>query len=581
MRCLITTVKQSVKGGEIRKPRSLDCIELSIGRGADQILHVPDMQAALEHARIRPAGKKKFRLQALTPAGILHNDRRVQRALVKPGDELQIAGTRIVLLAPDAAHDLAADIHLPDDAATATGAPPARSVLRGKLTRRRLSWLLFLLVLLIGMGLPLLGFYVPELRATLRDSPVPDDSLWLAGPLSSAHQYFGSDCNVCHQQAFRPASDETCKTCHTDAHPHARITDQSQPELAAEDCESCHREHNGDIGIIPRNQSLCSDCHQESMGHSGQTDTLAAVSDFGVDHPQFKASLIRFDATGVAETERVALDAEGLREESMLTFPHDAHLDPAGIEAPDGEVVMECIDCHRTDAGGRLMAPINFENHCGACHQLNFDPSHPDRMVPHGKPAEVVDVLTEFYSELGLRGAGREVEIDPLESSDPAQVLMWARRQALRTGDALFQDRACGECHQVSRQDSENRVSWEVEPARVAGIWFPKAQFDHASHTAMKCLDCHAALDSDSSEDVLLPGIETCRECHAGEQSENRLASACISCHRFHNPEPMAPAAALGANSGVLYLWDRPDVERIIRQRRGPETRRRRPGQDH
>jgi hypothetical protein len=33
-----------------------------------------------------------------------------------------------------------------------------------------------------------------------------------------------------------------------------------------------------------------------------------------------------------------------------------------------------------------------------------------------------------------------------------------------------------------------------------------------------------------------MPKIESCQTCHGGEDSENKLHSECIDCHRFHNP---------------------------------------------
>ena len=37
-------------------------------------------------------------------------------------------------------------------------------------------------------------------------------------------------------------------------------------------------------------------------------------------------------------------------------------------------------------------------------------------------------------------------------------------------------------------------------------------------------------------EDVLMPGIAICRDCHGGQHAENLLQSTCIDCHQFHLP---------------------------------------------
>ena len=54
-------------------------------------------------------------------------------------------------------------------------------------------------------------------------------------------------------------------------------------------------------------------------------------------------------------------------------------------------------------------------------------------------------------------------------------------------------------------------------------------------HETMECADCHDASKSEDSMDVLIPGIENCRQCHAGTESvTNRLESTCVDCHGFH-----------------------------------------------
>jgi predicted CXXCH cytochrome family protein len=142
----------------------------------------------------------------------------------------------------------------------------------------------------------------------------------------------------------------------------------------------------------------------------------------------------------------------------------------------------------------------------------------------------------------------------------------------------------------VQREDFANRTEWQVLPARVAGTWFPEANFTHGRHTAMECVDCHDAPASTESNDVLMPGVDSCRDCHGGESAENQLQSTCIACHKFHSPKPEPAPRVTSFNrrdfflpdeapSGTLYIRDRPDVEAAAREREEPATRRRRPGE--
>jgi predicted CXXCH cytochrome family protein len=73
-----------------------------------------------------------------------------------------------------------------------------------------------------------------------------------------------------------------------------------------------------------------------------------------------------------------------------------------------------------------------------------------------------------------------------------------------------------------------------------------KARFSHARHVNTGCGECHAAQTSANSEEVLMPGIETCRGCHGDETpTANKVASSCLSCHAFHtHPVPMRSAEA-------------------------------------
>ncbi|MGQ0676341.1 MAG: FHA domain-containing protein [Rhodospirillales bacterium] len=61
--------------------------------------------------------------------------------------------------------------------------------------------------------------------------------------------------------------------------------------------------------------------------------------------------------------------------------------------------------------------------------------------------------------------------------------------------------------------------------------------------------DVIGAIWSNESSDILLPGIASCRQCHAGDSGmewlrpNNRAASDCVTCHFFHtaSEEPMRP----------------------------------------
>ena len=63
------------------------------------------------------------------------------------------------------------------------------------------------------------------------------------------------------------------------------------------------------------------------------------------------------------------------------------------------------------------------------------------------------------------------------------------------------------------------------------------ARFSHEKHEQVECADCHDAAQSKKAADVLMPGIDTCRQCHTGARGDQGLRSNCITCHRFHYRE--------------------------------------------
>jgi predicted CXXCH cytochrome family protein len=110
----------------------------------------------------------------------------------------------------------------------------------------------------------------------------------------------------------------------------------------------------------------------------------------------------------------------------------------------------------------------------------------------------------------------------------------------------LYTYRACGACHDRKADNSD------IIPAHPAKSWLPKARFDHSRHEAIQaapaaeagparfdpdCLKCHDAKESETSHDVLIKGIGTCRECHSDTGGGHTTASSCVSCHAYHGAE--------------------------------------------
>ncbi len=523
---------------------------LTIGRAANQAIFLPDLRAALEHARVISTGKGKYRVESLIYAGVRVNDHIEQQANVGSGSTIEIGSTRITIIDPPKDFEAAVEVGPIDKdelKARAEATKLATTLGETWLNKRRFSWGLLALFAVLGLALPIFAHYQPGFgdSKVVRSNQALGQSIWEAGEIASPHHFFGQDCLQCHGTPFEVVQDDKCLSCHSKTLAHADQDQFQLWELSESRCAWCHRDHNGVEGLIRDDQMLCSDCHKDLSTHPGVTTQLTDVSDFLNDHPQFTVSLPRWDAQGNYAPVREVMGGAPLVENSGLKFPHDVHLDPEGLSAPDGRRVLECDSCHQEEIGGATMKPVNFETMCQDCHRLDFDIQAPDRQVPHGNVAEVLYSLDEFYAKRAIEGGYNDVTApvtvrtrrrpgQEMTREEREQAVAWSRQKARQVTEALFLGRACTVCHTVTVEPEAENGPWVVAPVRVAGIWFEKARFTHAKHTTMDCASCHNAVGSKSSADLLIPDITNCRSCHGGEHAQGLLSSTCIACHGFH-----------------------------------------------
>jgi hypothetical protein len=528
---------------------------LTIGRGSDQAIFVPDMRVALEHARITAVGGGKYKVESLILAGIRVNDEITYATTVGPGAMVEVGTTRIQLLEPPVDYEAGCEVSTIDKAEIAEDqkkkALPTQ-LSQTWLAKRAPSWTLFAIVALFGLVLPMLAHYSPGFRDTLAATPLPQRTAWEAGELASAHHFFGENCGACHDAAFKWVRDESCAACHGNTPAHADPVKFNLPELGDARCAHCHRDHNGQKGLVRDDQILCDDCHRDLKSRTGNASTLADVADFGTAHPEFMVNLPAWTPAGEFAPKRTLL-AAGLQEQSGLEFPHDVHLDPKGLNTPGGIRKLECESCHVPDQGQDIMKPVDFETMCQDCHRLDFDVLEPERQVPHGKVPEVIYMLDEFYARRALEGGYNDTTApivvqqrrrpgQSMTRQEQVEALAWARDKARTIGESLFTGRACTTCHAVSPGKAGGEP-WIIAPVRVAGIWYAKSHFTHDAHDttvdSMTCESCHAARESKAATDLLIPGIDNCRQCHGGEASDELVPTTCIQCHAYHEHEAL------------------------------------------
>lgn len=521
--------------------------ELTIGRATDQTLQVRDRRVRLEHARIENRDGE-FHLVSTTLAGVTVNGRSQRDVRLATGDVIEVGANVLHVLEPDGAADFALSFELRDDARSDHLAPAWTAPVDGLggFGKRQLSWIAVGLVVLLALVLPSLSVVSPTLATATRALPgVPDDGLWLAGPVHEKHAAVSTDCNACHVTPFQRVPDAACTECH-DVDRHVAAT--GPVVLGEMRCASCHLEHNEPPSLVHEHQGLCADCHRD--GPEGTM--LPGAADFLDEHPPFRVSLLMPPLATMGQADwtpvRMLLANAATAERSNLKFDHQLHLAADGINSPDGQVQLECADCHVTDSAGRRMLPIRMDEHCSDCHTLNFDPDSPERTVPHGDPGEVLQVLTEYYSARLLGDDAPQAQQrlrrpgQALSREDRDRAAAEARAQALAVAADLFERRACVNCHEVTRHDDDKVLPWRVQPVLLTDAFFPHARFSHDAHSTgvTTCESCHAAGESDSARDLLMPDMDSCRDCHgsgiARRNSAAQTESTCILCHGFHTP---------------------------------------------
>lgn len=531
MRYLVRFITRNAAGGVEQSDKIVDLPIITIGRATDQVLQLRDKRARLQHALIeqKPDG---VHISTTALTGVIVNGRSQRSAKLVTGDVIEVGANVLTIIDAPVGVDFALTFELSTDASAdhfvADWSKPVAGV--GGWSKRKLSWLLLAVAAIFGFALPVTMY----------------EDFLQAGPIHSAHSTTAAECDLCHINAFERVPDSACEDCHTiDRHVERSMT----PVLGEVRCATCHLEHNQPEQLVNQHQGLCGDCHADTPPEA----SLANAGDFLLQHPEFKITMLVPGAMADGSVEwlefHAPIDEVRGTEQSNLFFDHAVHLDENGIVTPDGRRVVDCAECHVPEPGGAGFESIVMDDHCSECHTLSFDPDDPTRTVPHGDPETVIQSLVEYYSArlLGEDSSAVEQRVrrpgQSLSRADRDRAAAEARVEAMKIAEDLFERRACATCHTVTRHDGSAEVPWHVEPVRLASRYFPSARFTHSAHQTeiSACTDCHEATTSVSAQDVLIPGIENCRDCHgsgfASRNDASQIPSTCVMCHTFHFPD--------------------------------------------
>lgn len=351
--------------------------------------------------------------------------------------------------------------------------------------------------------------------------------VYTPGPVSLAHTFIGPDCWHCHQgesgggRSYGVVSNQACLRCHDGSVHHENQITEDVPR-----CANCHREHQGRSQLSQVRDIACTGCHSKLTTSSGpSTDYHRRVVDFP-SHPEF------------AVLERRTRDA------AAIWFNHAVHLKPEGLLGHKGErIQLECSACHQPDAGRRYMKPVTYHAHCSDCHSnaLAFD-SEPllNRIAPHREPEMVLGVVRERYTQFiqqfpeilsneAAKIPKRPIPGRPVREPVTEVQWSWVNQRLRRAERVLFEGGGgCRYCHSIA----EAKDKWQVVSTNIPDRWLRHSTFRHDSHRMMSCTECHAARTSTKTSDVLLPSVNSCKNCH---HSQGGARNTCVECHLYHD----------------------------------------------
>jgi hypothetical protein len=561
---------------------------IRLGRGTDNEVPLADIRVGLHIAALvtREGG---LAIEKLGSSPLIINGESVEYARLNPGDEILLGPYRIGMLPPPEGCDAAIEIELvqPMGAALERLNAGARIGLeRTAASKRIYAWSGFLVIAVICLAVPIFfysgGLMEPWNKAATNPKfPQLVGLSWNAGTLSNAHRFFAADCKTCHQDAFSSIADKACLSCHEKVGNHVMHHAELGvvgAELTSLRCVDCHSEHRGIEGSVIREAHLCLDCHRNLADRA----PAAKVQDIGgwpKGHPQFRATLVADAAKGATVRAELGTSPPPM-DHPGIKFSHAAHLVKGGFPVL-GYKEMACADCHVADPSGQTFLPITYKQQCASCHELTFDKvalPWPDAKVPHGDDVGVIAAVWNYYAGLALRDGASAAPIpaaSPVErrgagqpppapgAPPPADTPGWVTAKSVTALNVVFDERrGCAYCHDSTAANG----AWDtdkmladalppkanpphlVAPVMLRTRFLPNARFDHASHRGMNCEDCHASRTSQTSSEVLIPGIDNCLKCHGGEKASLQAQSTCISCHIFHRSE----FGAMGMTAGAM-----------------------------
>lgn len=559
--------------------QSFDGEKLTLGASSDRSIIIEWPEVQLRHAEATLTADNKLHVTSHAQSGIVVKRIKKHEVMLKSGQSFKIGNHEFGFTVEDGQATITITV---DETAT----KPSGVLLKTRLahtgiSRRRWSVSLMAFIVLGFLvapyvnraiqndgGLSELRNFLPsqlsgilpsginELRPSDFNHFLPSDSSWNTGDFHPAHQLFADDCSSCHNEAFTQVSKQTCMSCHGSVAYHFPPDSLELNSIEETNCQSCHKEHNGEDGLVSDSQNLCIDCHENITEFTNGTTTLQEVKDWQHTHPEITFKMADWDKLSQQWNYEQHDASQPPAEQSGVLFPHDFHLREEGFDIGEGQPkVLACADCHAPEPGGALMLPIQMETHCESCHALDIDVDNNSRNVRHDN---IENLLVEIAGLKGLNALlpapddqlgsdnSKLPSVSKLKLPGKLDKSSQQAKQTLtlaRVATDLIEKRSCVTCHTVNSNpqalaESQLNLAWQIQPVRIIQRWIDESEFDHSKHRSWDCSTCHTDIgQSSSAADVNIPPRGLCQDCHGNPNEKHLTPSQCIDCHSYHLPD--------------------------------------------
>ena len=418
-----------------------------------------------------------------------------------------------------------------------------------------------------------------------------NEEFFSSGKISSNHAAFAQDCAKCHDKGTAlgdpitlarfqsvvkdrfhrginfTSIDRKCEQCHRQHTLH-------EPNVVENrSCSVCHQEHLGPGRMKEVADLHCASCHNSNaiMEASAQKGAQLPPAVFHLRPPSVQQVVFEMPRPDRGYTQvfssfagdhpEFQLVREKARDPDVIRFNHQRHF-AADIPPVKGQK-LDCNYCHKTDPEGRFYQRISFAANCQACHALLFDKNNPQFRLPHGDVNLVRTFLRTMPAQYGdyarlKQGRTRDSDVQAFVAQQIKQLREQFRTaeelenavffttdpykpQRQMTANVRANFAGCAFCHDVKAV--ANAAPVITKPVLV-DRWMPQAGFNHAKHQVdpithekLDCNQCHRAVVSRETSDLLMPAKADCVTCHS---PKGKVVSECITCHKYHAPPQVA-----------------------------------------